>query len=82
MHSAKQKADDALSTELRENPRWPSSVLEAGVPLTDDWSSKQMPPPTGYSSWEQWRKAQSEGGTAGHKLTDKDFDAEISRAFD
>ena len=81
-HSAKQKADDALSTELGENPRWPSRVLEAGVPFTDDWPSKQMPPPTGYSSWEQWRKSQSEGGTVGHKLNDKEFDAEISRAFD
>ncbi|PVH78300.1 hypothetical protein DL98DRAFT_533963 [Cadophora sp. DSE1049] len=79
---AKQQVADALSTDLNINPRWPSSVLEAGVPFTDDWSSRQMPPPAGYRSWDEWSKKRSESGTLECKLADKEFENEISRDYD
>ncbi|KAK0104812.1 hypothetical protein ONS95_005080 [Cadophora gregata] len=64
------------------NPRWPSSVLEVGVQFTDDWSSQPMSPPDGSRSWDQWSKKRSEHQANGYKLTDEEFEAEISRTYD
>ncbi|KAH7403655.1 hypothetical protein BKA64DRAFT_669625, partial [Cadophora sp. MPI-SDFR-AT-0126] len=78
---AKQRVAEALSTDLNINPRWPSSVLDAGVPYTEDWSSRQMPPPAKNSFWAEWSKERSEHRIKENKLTDKEFEDEISRAY-